>query len=308
MPSPPTTLQHHAFVYGSDGEFVENFVPFLRGGLEEEAATIAVTTAHNIEILREGLNGDASQVRFIDNAVWYGHATRTIAGYDRTVRSCLRDGAKSLRVIGEVAFGSTPREHDAWTAYEAIINRALADAPLWVACPYDSRALPDAVINSAWHTHPHMLGEEDQRNSRYTAPDELVRMFQPPPLPLPVLWSMPPVQDPGAFRHHLECEMVEAGVAIEPAEAMLVAANEVFVNAVEHGGGVRSLRVGYDTSRFVCEIADHNGRIEDPLAGFLPPPRDELPPGAGLWVARLLTTDLELLTGSEGGLVVRLWI
>jgi hypothetical protein len=45
--------------------------------------------------------------------------------------------------------------------------------------------------------------------------------------------------------------------------------------------------------------------IDDPLAGFLPP-RPGHADGAGLWVARQLTRQLELVSSAQGT-TVRLW-
>jgi hypothetical protein len=69
---------------------------------------------------------------------------------------------------------------------------------------------------------------------------------------------------------------------------------------------VRAFRIGRVGERFVCEIADAGEGFHDPFAGYLPPvlqARD----GAGLWVARQLTSQLELHSEPDG-LTVRLWI
>jgi hypothetical protein len=76
-------------------------------------------------------------------------------------------------VIGEVQFGSTPEEWAEWTAYESILNRAVADQPAWIVCPHDARALPEAVVENASRTHGPMHDD----------PDELVRALTPDPAP-----------------------------------------------------------------------------------------------------------------------------
>ena len=87
---------------------------------------------------------------------------------------------------------------------------------------------------------------------------------------------------------------------------MLVAANEVFENALRHGGGVSRVRAGLIDGWFVCEIEDRGPGLDDPLAGYLPP-RPEHARGEGLWIARRLVRSLELLD-STSGLTVRLWL
>jgi anti-sigma regulatory factor (Ser/Thr protein kinase) len=80
----------------------------------------------------------------------------------------------------------------------------------------------------------------------------------------------------------------------------------VLANAHRHGGKTLSVHFGRVGDRFVCEVSDDGPGIDDPLAGFLPP-RPGHAHGAGLWVARQLTRQLELLP-SPNGSSVRLWV
>jgi hypothetical protein len=97
----------------------------------------------------------------------------------------------TVRAVGEVQFGATPHEWDEWTAYEAILNRALADHPAWNVCPYDSRALPAPVVEQAARTHPGLLGDDWQESRHYHAPDSVVRARTAPPEPVPELQELP---------------------------------------------------------------------------------------------------------------------
>ena len=53
-----------------------------------------------------------------------------LAGFDQVLRDAEAAGAPSVYAIGEVRFGTTPREWDRWTAYEAIVDRAFAGRKL----------------------------------------------------------------------------------------------------------------------------------------------------------------------------------
>jgi hypothetical protein len=86
----------------------------------------------------------------------------------------------------------------------------------------------------------------------------------------------------------------------------VVAAREVLSNAHTYGNGLRAVRVGRVGEWFVCEISDAGSGLDDPLAGYLPP-RPASTAGAGLWIARQLTSRLELHS-EPAGLTVRLWI
>jgi anti-sigma regulatory factor (Ser/Thr protein kinase) len=266
---------------------------------------VAVTTLHNHLILHEALGTDYDEVEFVDRDEWYTQPAHVIAGYHQTVRDCVRAGAETIRVIGEVQFGTTPREWNEWIAYESILNRALADEPAWIMCPYDARVLPDPVLEGAWQTHPHVLNGEMQASPHYHEPEDLVRALTPDPEPLPQLRAMAVSEDPHAFRADLARDMTAAAVPREAAANMLAATGEILGNARRHGRGAPTVRVGVVDDRFVCEISDRGPGITDPLAGYTPPKPDD-DTGAGLWVARQLTSRLELHSSPEG-LTARLW-
>ncbi len=66
-----------------------------------------------------------------------------------------------------------------------------------------------------------------------------------------------------------------------------------------HGGGDAVMRVWAERDCFCCEVADHGGGMDDPLAGLLAPPVTQ-PSGRGLWLARQLCDLVELRTGAAG--------
>jgi anti-sigma regulatory factor (Ser/Thr protein kinase) len=84
----------------------------------------------------------------------------------------------------------------------------------------------------------------------------------------------------------------------------LLAASEIANNAMQHGGGIREVRVGRMQGRFVCEIVDRGEGFDDPAAGYLAP-REGI--GTGLWVARQLTWRIEFFHSSRG-FTSRIWL
>jgi anti-sigma regulatory factor (Ser/Thr protein kinase) len=289
-----TRLRHDAFFYDSDVDFAERMVPFVEEGLEDGESVVAVTTRANCALLRTSLGATAERVSFVDRDEWYVRPARTIAGYDRTLREHFRAGVPAVRVVGEVAFGATRREWAEWTAYEAILNRAFADQPAWIVCPYDSRVLPEPIVEDAVRTHSHDHDHE-----------ELIRTLTPDPTPLD-LRAVPLDDTPRAFRERLLGELAAAGAGRGKAEDFVLAAGEVLSNARGHGEGSPRLGVGVVDGRFVCEISDEGPGLDDPLAGYMPPkPGDH--GGAGLWAARQLTGSLDLIP-SPDGFSVRLWL
>jgi anti-sigma regulatory factor (Ser/Thr protein kinase) len=209
-------------------------------------------------------------------------------------------------VIGEVGFGATPSEWREWAAYEAILNRAFSEHPAWIVCPYNARALPDEIIETAWHTHSRVLSGGWRSSTRYDDPELVVRSFATESPALPELREVPPGDGPGAFRDCLARELIANEVPEERARDLLIAGNEVVVNTWLHASGPTVLRLGWVGERFVCEIGDRGSGFDDPLAGYIAPEPEDLR-GAGLWLARQLTWRLELLS-SDVGLTVRLWV
>jgi anti-sigma regulatory factor (Ser/Thr protein kinase) len=300
-------LRHDAFVYDSDDLFVERMAPFVRDAFASGEDAVAITTRTNCALLREELGDESERLTLVDRDEWYVTPAHVIAGFDKTLSERLAAGAPAVRVIGEVQFGATPREWTEWTAYESIVNRAFADRPAWVVCPYDARVLPDPIVDAAFRTHPQVLRDGWWHESpHYDDPDHLVRALTPVPEPLDQLHSVLVARDPRAFRQRLRSEMARAGVPEGKAARMLVAAGEVLANALRHGGGVPRVRVGWVGGSFVVEISDDGGGLDDPLAGYIPPTADQAA-GAGLWVARQMTSRLELISGDDG-LSVRLWV
>jgi anti-sigma regulatory factor (Ser/Thr protein kinase) len=299
-----TQFRHNALVYQSDNEYVAQAVPFLTEGLEAGEGAIVAHTRPGLAMMREALGADAAHVTFVDVSSVYTRPARTLASYHKV---CSAELAKSpnLRAVADVQVGPDPTEWDLWTAYEAVLNYSFAHLPAWVLCSYNANATPDPLLEGVWQTHPEVVeGERWLASDRYEDPDELLRRLNPAPEPLPELRSIPFGSDVEELRERLARELVAEGVSESQVLDMLLAATEVAVNAAEHGGGVKDVRVGRAQGRFVCEIIDRGEGFDDPSAGYLAP-RPGL--GNGLWVARQLTWRLEFFQ-SRTGFSARLWL
>ncbi len=76
-----------------------------------------------------------------------------------------------MRFIGEVPFGTSDREREEWTRYESAANRAMSQWRVWMVCPYDTRALPDRIIDDAQRTHPLVsIAGRQRASTTYTDP------------------------------------------------------------------------------------------------------------------------------------------
>ena len=295
-------LEHDAFLYGSDEQLVTAMVPFLREGLTRGDAAAAVTTPGNLALLRDRLGADA-HVSYVEAADWYVRPAAAIAQFDAAIRELIDGGAPHLRVVGELPFGSTAGEHASWNRYEAIVNEAFKRAPLWVVCLYDTRALPEQLIEAARRTHPTLFETRRRRQSvDYVEPAVLLGQIPEPGIPVagPPRLQLRIDGDPRGWRHSLAGAVEAEALPRGRAEEFLIAVGEVVANALGHGHGLAELTLWSTNDGVVCAVHDDGPGVDDPFAGYLPPGNDDAAQGMGLWVARQLSDSLAIQSGADG--------
>jgi anti-sigma regulatory factor (Ser/Thr protein kinase) len=285
---------------------VDKMAPFLYSGLADGERAVVVLDRPKWDRLAGAIGSDADKALYIERDTFYTRPEAALAGYDGTLRRFVRDGARAVRVFGEVPRCETNAQWNLWMSYEAILNRALDHHPVWVICGYDTREARGQLLDGAFDTHPEVVTEGSVPSPHYHEPEDVVRSRTPTPAPLAGLHLLPLDGGARGFRDALSAELEAAAVSELEGGNMLVAAEEVLVNAQTHGGDTPSVQVGRVGDRFVCEVADDGPGIDDPLAGFLPPQPGHAH-GAGLWVARQLTRQLELVPSPHGA-TVRLWV
>ncbi len=302
-----TTLTHDAMFYGSDQEFVTALVPFVRDGLGLGHAVAAAVTRSNIALLHDALGPDAAAVTFIDRDSWYERPAATVAGWQRTLSAATRRGHRYVRLIGEVGFGPDAR-HPTWHRYEAALNEVFAQAPAWIVCPYDTRALPATLLADARRTHPTVMAAPDRRrDSDAYLPAEQFLSAVPEP--------MPPVSGPPALTLDIAGEVSVARRALsallsghgwsaqERGDDLLVAVSEIVANSIRHGRGRRELRVWVHGPTVTCEVGDDGPGLADALIGYRPP-AGAVAGGRGLWITEHLC-DALAIGRYDGRTVVR---
>jgi transcriptional regulator with XRE-family HTH domain len=161
-----TMLEHRALVYNADHEVVEVLAPFLREGIERSEALLAVTTAANVELLREHLGPDAERVKFVEAQDWYQEPGSVLRAYKAFVSEKAQAGAPWVRIVGELPWsGWSESEICIWTRYESLFNLIFAASPVSAICPYDTRSVSPDVAQQARCTHPQTIGPEGITNS-----------------------------------------------------------------------------------------------------------------------------------------------
>lgn len=299
------SMRHSLFVYDDDDALVGKIVPFLRSGLAAGERVVALLEREKWRLLADALGSDADAISYFDPKTFYTRPEAALASFDDTIRGLVGEGVSAIRAFGQPCLG-TEAEWNGWISYEAIVNRAFVDYPVWFVCGYDTREVPDPVLDGAFETHPEVLTENGAKSSDYREPEDVVRSRTPTPVPLEGLHALPVEGGPDRVRERLRAELELAGVSDADAENMLVAAGEVLANAQRRGGEQVSIEVARIGDRFACEISDDEPGIDDPLAGFVPP-RPGNGEDAWLWMARQRTRQLELVSSARG-FSVRLWV
>jgi transcriptional regulator with XRE-family HTH domain len=170
--SPSTMLEHSAFCYRTDDQFRATMGPFLAEGIERSEAPIVVTTAGNIELLRDHLGKDARHVEFFDSSDFLVTPSATLEAFRTASDARLARGVSWVRILGEPLWaGRSDAEVRLWTRFESIFNLVFAASPLKIVCPYDERSVAPEIVRDAHHTHPSLVGDRGiSKSPEYTEP------------------------------------------------------------------------------------------------------------------------------------------
>ncbi|HEX4813296.1 MAG TPA: ATP-binding protein [Nonomuraea sp.] len=120
--------------------------------------------------------------------------------------------------------------------------------------------------------------------------------YTSPPSGTPVRRLRFRLPDLPQVRQVAEEEAREAGMPEEAIGDFVIAVNEVATNAVTHGAERATLRTWVTNGDLVVEVHDEGTWKPGPMPGAVG--------GMGLWVARLLSSDLTLRAGTGGSTVI----
>ncbi|WP_406072677.1 ATP-binding protein [Micromonospora sp. NBC_01638] len=102
------------------------------------------------------------------------------------------------------------------------------------------------------------------------------------------------------IRHSVTSCAHASGLHGQRLDDFVLAINELITNAVRHGGGRGWLRLWQESGLLVCEVADHGHGISQQRLGDRSRPAPDTAGGWGLWLARELTDNMEVSTGTAG--------
>jgi len=321
---------HEAVLYESDEEFLGVVVPFLQEGVAVGEPCLVALRASTTGLVRAAV-GDTSGLTFFDDR--YDRPASVIRSNRDLFTAHLANGASQIRVASEVPHPGVGAPWDGWARYEAAINHAYADFPLWGLCAYDTRITPDPVLDDVARTHPHLAAAEGHRvNPRYQDPAEFLAR-RPLSQADPMETAFPPTIEltdptpaaaryaartastiqPDTLRPDPAAPSAIQAKAAQPAtpqwetpqldptdiEHLVFAVSEAVTNAVTHGRPPVRVRLWTAQDRIVATVTDRGDGPTDPFAGLLPVSNTS-PGGLGLWLTHQLCSHVTLDTTDDG--------
>ena len=296
---------HDALFHESPEQLAAVAAPFLLHGLEDGDAAVVAAGAATSALLREAVDDDP-RVHVLERHDLYRDRTpAAIITFRKLAEQYASDGIRQVRVVGEMDFGRTEREWVEWQRYEAVVNEALAGWPLWGLCLYDTRRLPEPVLDSGRRTHRNLVTSDGrQANPHFVEPADYLRALPVPAEPLEATLprlAVTDVSDFVALRHAVAADLAALHGRRDAVEDFLLAVDEMTSNAARHGGPPVSLRLWSAADRVVCVIHDSGGGLDDPFAGYGPAHGEDLSRGGmGLWLARQMCDHVDIVTDADG--------
>lgn len=292
-------FEHVALVHSTPEGLLPPATRFVEEGVSAGHAVCAIFEPRALSELSAAV-GPTANVTFVDVNEYPTPAAR-LRGVHRFVTDALDNGAMHVRLIGQAMWPTSLEHAREWGRYESVVNDVLRPFPVSATCTYDASRLPRGVLADADLTHPLVTdGVARRRSSDYVQPAALLPRWNTQPRPVPAsAAAMTPPFDPASTRRFISDRSAAAGLSDERAKDLALAATEILTNAIEHGGGVRSVRTWVADGHLECQIDDMGRGPTDPLAGYRPPTTEQ-PTGRGLWLARQMVDLMRIVPGPAG--------
>ncbi|MEU1686601.1 sensor histidine kinase [Micromonospora sp. NPDC005707] len=293
---------HEAILYDSDEHLLAVVLPFLLGGVEAGEPTVVGFGGHNADLVRRALPAGAA-VTFLPGGDLYARPTAAIRAYRKLLGSYVADGARQIRIVGELPPAVLGATWDWWARYESAINHAYDDFPLWSMCAYDTRSTAPGVLADVTRTHPrvalpdgsHVPTDVYTEPASYLAEHRLMR-------PDPVQGTAPTVElvDPTAAEARDAVRAAHRGqLPADHLDDLVVSVSEVVSNALRHGVPPVRMRLWSAPDRMVVTVHDRGPGPSDPYAGLLPAGNGAAG-GLGLWISHQSCNHVALHRDADG--------
>jgi len=302
-PTDEAHLQHRVLLYEDAGEFVDAVAPFVRDGLSGSERILLALSPEKDGWLREALGDAADVIERKDASAMDARKGPMLSSLLQRFVTNGHSDQTPLRVVAEQALTERNQvETRAYSRYEAAANVAYRRFAVSVLCPYDTSRLPDAVLQCALQTHPHVFDHDTARDSEaFSDPREFIRrhsLVEPPP-PDATEVVLERLEDIASARHQISQLGEDAGLTRSGIDELGVAVTELATNALVHGLAPRRIWSYARDGAFVCHVQDAGQGLTDPLAGYLVPDITGTS-GRGLWIAHQLCDIVEATVDATG--------
>lgn len=298
----PSQFTHRAAFYSSPEHLVGIMLPMVRDSLERDVPVALISSAMTERRVRDELDNPAGLVHLSPPPTRLRDSGQAVVSLRARELREFTDWAGPVSVVAEHHPNRPGLRPGAWAEADAAINVALSTLPVTMTCLYPAE-LGSPEPGAVHWNHPELVGEDGsvRANPLARAPEEVLARY---PVPTP-----PPLGPPDRELSFTPWQLIElrsavteatdqAGLERAHAQDFVLAVNEVASNAVEHGQGLRRLRLWRRPGRVICEIHD-SGSLTNPLPGLLPP-HPNSPRGRGLWIARQLCDLLHVWSDTLG--------
>ncbi|WP_028935247.1 ATP-binding protein [Pseudonocardia spinosispora] len=271
-------LRHEAVPHHTTAELLAELTPRVRDALSRAEQVETVLEPEAEAGLRRRLGDSARHVTFRDPTEVYGcYSAQSIAVARR--REFAELGSLGPRTVFEQVdciVDGAERPAAFWAELVRATDIALADLPVTVL-----------------RTSSHRAERPSARRHRRTLAAPAPPMPTPPDLTLE--FGLAELRDVRAeatrFAHWCQLDS-------DLTESFVLALGEVTTNSVEHGAGRGTVRLWAGMGELAVEIHD-SGVLADPHLGLCPPdPRGAR--GRGLWMARQLSTVMQVWISGSG--------
>ncbi|AEV84412.1 transcriptional regulator [Actinoplanes sp. SE50] len=298
---------HETAFYDSDEAFLSTIVPFFTAGLEAGEPVVAAFAATNQNLIHD-VFGDDSGIRYLGGEAQYLRPASAIRTYRELFGRYAAAGVQQIRVAGDVPHPGVGVPWDSWRRYEAAVNHAYDEFPVWGVCPYDTRTAPDHVIAEVRRTHPHIAHAGGHAaNPAFEDPVGLLLAHRSDHWCDPLEQQPPHLEllDPGSGPARGSVAALAGDLlTAEDHAGLLVAVSEAVTNAEKHGRAPVVLRAWAGPRRVVVTVTDSGDGPTDPFAGLLAK-RDAPSGGLGLWISHQVCGYVGLQS-APGAFTIRL--
>jgi anti-sigma regulatory factor (Ser/Thr protein kinase) len=293
---------HELGLYGSDDEFRALICPFAFGGLEHGEPVVFAYDDHKVGLLREWLP-DSPNITYVTDTGPYATPARALAAWRHVVQTHVAAGATRVRIAGNVPHEGYGRPYAGWDRYEAAVDRALGDLPVWAPCLYDMRLAPADVIETAKKLHRGFLDADGAHrpNHDFARPRGLADFRSPPPDPLERTSPTTVLVDPTPVAARAAVRALAHGLLdADATDALLIGVSEALTNARVHGVAPVLVHLWADDRQVLIRVQDQGNGPADSLVGLLPTPSDVGESGRGMWIVHNLDIDVALIAADDG--------